>query len=69
MRLLIKHDADVNEVLLSWPQWTPMHFAAFRGHDVAMDTLHMHGGLLEKRDGKGQTPPQLLEVYRAGAKN
>ena len=60
MRLLIKHGADLEEVVPGWKGWTPMHFAASTGKADAMKLLVEHGARVNSRDEDGKTPKQLM---------
>ena len=65
MSLLMQHGADVNEVLLNWRKWTPMHFAASKGQVDAMKWLEDNGAHSDVKDENGKTPAQLLEEHNA----
>jgi len=60
MRLLIKHGADVEEVVPGWKGRTPMHFAASSGKVDAMKLLVEHGARMDSKDEDGKRPKQLL---------
>jgi ankyrin repeat protein len=61
MRLLIQHGANVEEGLLNWRNWTPMHAAASKGKVDAMKLLEKIGARSDLKDTDGKTPAQLLE--------
>jgi ankyrin repeat protein len=61
MRVLIKHGADLNEVDYEWNEWTPMHFAASRCQDEAMELLEHSGARSNVNDYEERTPAQLLK--------
>ncbi|KAK6422612.1 hypothetical protein LTR95_016657 [Oleoguttula sp. CCFEE 5521] len=72
MRLLLEHDADVNDLLpekglimakdnVLLASWTPMHFAASGGELGAMTLLEEHGANSRAEDKDGRTPAQLLD--------
>ncbi|KAF2438456.1 ankyrin [Karstenula rhodostoma CBS 690.94] len=63
MRLLLQHGADLNEVIVGWSNWTPMHFAASRGEVGAMKLLEESGARTDVKDDDGKTPVQLLKEY------
>ncbi|KAI4611647.1 hypothetical protein J4E83_007897 [Alternaria metachromatica] len=65
MRLLIKHGADVEEVVPGWKGWTPMHFAAWTGKADAMKLLVEHGARINSKDEHGKTPNQLMKTRNA----
>ncbi|KAI4932018.1 uncharacterized protein J4E92_003917 [Alternaria infectoria] len=65
MRLLIKHGADVEEVVPGWKGRTPMHFAAWTGKVDAMKLLEEHGARINSKDEDGKTPKQLLGARHA----
>ena len=61
MRLLIQHGADLNEVIIPWRKWTPMHFAASRGQVDAMGLLVQSGARSDLKDEHSKTAAELLE--------
>ncbi|KAJ4297789.1 hypothetical protein N0V90_005684 [Kalmusia sp. IMI 367209] len=61
MRVLIQHGADLNEVDHEWNEWTPMHFAASRCQDKAMELLEQSGARSDVKDYEDRTPAQLLK--------
>lgn len=63
MRLFIKHGADLNEVLPNSRNWTPMHFAAWRGKTDAMEWLEQNGARSDLKDKDGKIPAQVLDEY------
>jgi ankyrin repeat protein len=65
MRLLIEHGADLNEVIPTWSNWTPMHFAASRSKVDAMKLLEHSGARSDLKDDDGKNPAQLLEERNA----
>ncbi|KAI4914632.1 hypothetical protein J4E90_004663 [Alternaria incomplexa] len=65
MRLLIKHGADLEEVVPGWKGWTPMHFAASTGKADAMKLLVEHSARINSKDEDGKTPKQLLDAQNA----
>jgi ankyrin repeat protein len=66
MRLLLRHGADVNEVLDGWNDWTPMHLAASKRQIEAMKLLEEYGALSDFKDKNGKTAAQLLDESKAG---
>jgi ankyrin repeat protein len=61
IRLLLRHGADVNEVLLNGFGRTPLHFAAWKGQVEAMKLLEEYGARGDIKDEHGKTAQQLLE--------
>jgi ankyrin repeat protein len=61
IRLLLRHGADVNEVLLNGFGRTPLHFAAWKGQVEAMKLLEENGARGDIKDEHGKTAQQLLE--------
>lgn len=74
MRLLLESGADPNELLVEEapPQrdrsllasWTPLHFAASRGHTDAVQLLESNGAQPGVEDANGMTPAQLMYTNR-----
>jgi ankyrin repeat protein len=62
MRVLIKHGADVNEIV---DGDTPMHSAASKGEVEAMELLKENGARSDLENSDGKTAAQLLEEHRA----
>jgi ankyrin repeat protein len=62
MRVLMKHGADVNEIV---DGDTPMHSAASKGEVEAMELLKENGARSDLENSDGKTAAQLLEEHRA----
>lgn len=65
MRFLMQRGADVNEVIPTWKDWTPMHFAAWRGRVDSMKWLEDNGARSDLKDRDGKTPAQVLKEREA----
>lgn len=61
MRLLLQHGADVNEVVDTWREMTPMHFATDRRQLEAMKLLEEYGARSDLKGKDVKTPAQLLD--------
>ena len=58
-KVLIEHGADVNK-----PDWTPLHYAATRGHRDMMRLLLDHDAYIDSESANGTTP-LMLAAYSA----
>jgi len=57
-RALIDKDADVNK-----PGWTPLHYAATKGHLKMMDLLLEHYAFIDAQAPNGNTPLMMAAFY------
>lgn len=57
-RLLISRGADVNK-----PGWTPLHYAATRGHLALMNLLLEHHAYIDASSPNGTTPLMMAAFY------
>ncbi|GAM90011.1 hypothetical protein ANO11243_080510 [Dothideomycetidae sp. 11243] len=63
VHLLQKRGADLDEVLSTSHDWTPMHFAAWRGRKDAMEFLQHSGARSDLKDSNGKRAMQVLEEH------
>eukprot|EP00742_Colponemidia_sp_Colp-10_P025772 GILJ01031342.1.p1 GENE.GILJ01031342.1~~GILJ01031342.1.p1 ORF type:complete len:153 (-),score=16.93 GILJ01031342.1:63-521(-) len=59
--LLIDTEADIDAVLLTGDNWTPLHFAAMARNKTMVKLLLAEGANIEARNVEGNTPLQLSE--------
>ncbi|MDH4449604.1 MAG: ankyrin repeat domain-containing protein [Rhodoferax sp.] len=57
-RALVERDADVNK-----PGWTPLHYAASRGHITVMDFLLSQYAYIDAASPNGTTPLMMAAQY------
>ena len=59
---LIDRGADVNK-----PGWTPLHYAATKGHNALMDLLLEHHAYIDAASPNGSTPLMMASLYGTAA--
>ena len=58
VKLLVENDADVNK-----PGWTPLHYAASRGHVPVIMHLLEHSAYIDAESPNGTTPLMMAAMY------
>ena len=58
VKLLVENDADVNK-----PGWTPLHYAASRGHVPVITHLLEHSAYIDAESPNGTTPLMMAAMY------
>ncbi|RDD33882.1 Phosphocholine transferase AnkX [Wolbachia endosymbiont of Cylisticus convexus] len=61
VKLLLKHEADVNARNLGLGENTPLHFAAWKGDLEVAEVLLKHGADVYAKNSEGKTPLHLAQ--------